>query len=228
LKRIRSLAPEGSPGIVMSVLSRMPAVLAKLAELAVAGLASAAGAYLFGQFTKPATPPPPPAQVVRIEPVQEELVRAVRSENAALIEELRKAEAAKEAAEASPRTATVAAPKPPKASQAVGASHKPAADRGGLLADHKGERVNEAEAKAPTASVDERVPSGVAAPLVLAPGIEPAPPAVDAASAIDQGPAREPELRWFARLRRIPEIFRPAPVAPRPPLPVGEFVQRAM
>jgi hypothetical protein len=217
----------------------MPAVLAKLAELAVAGLASAAGAYLFGQFTKPATPAAPPAQIVRIEPVQEELVRAVRSENAALIEELRKAEVAKEVAEASPRTATVAASKPPKASQAAGASHKTvadrgglSADRGGLSADHKGERVSETEAKAPTAPVDERVPSGVAAPLVLAPAIDPAPPAVDAAATIDQGPTREPELRWFARLRRIPEIFRPAPVAPnvapRPPLPVGEFVQRAM
>lgn len=222
----------------MSVLSRMPAVLAKLAELAVAGLASAAGAYLFGQFTKPAAPPPPPAQIVRIEPAQDELVRAVRSENAVLIEELRKAEAAKEAAEASPRTATVAAPKPPKASQAAGTSHKPvadrgvSADRGGVSADRKGERVNEAEAKAPAAPVDERVQSAVAAPLVLAPGINPAPPSVDATSAVDQGPAREPELRWFARLRRIPEIFRPAPaapiMAPRPPLPVGEFVQGAM
>lgn len=134
-----------------------------------------------------------PAQIVRIEPVQDELVRAVRSENAALIEELRKAEAAKEAAEASPRIATVAAPKPPKASQATGTSHKPvadpgglSADRGGVSADRKGERVNEAEAKAPTAPADERVQSAVAAPLVLAPGINPAPPAVDATSAIDQ------------------------------------------
>jgi hypothetical protein len=217
----------------MSVLSRMPGVLAKAAELAGAGLASAAGAYLFSQFAKPATPPPP-AAIVQIEPNQQELVRAVRSENAALIQELRKAETAKEAAtEATPpRAAAVASPKPPKISQASGASHKPNPDRVGTVTDRKSERVYEADSKAPAPPADERPQSTPSAPPVLGSDTNPAAQAVDSAAAIDQGPTQEPDMQWFARLRQIPELFRPAPsppsLVPRPPLPVGEFAQGAM
>jgi hypothetical protein len=168
----------------------------------------------------------------------------MRSENAALIEELRKAEAAKETATepASPRIATAAAPKPAKTSPAPGTSHKPAVDRAGVAADRKGEHANEAEVKVPAAPMDERAPSTAGAPLVLGAGINPAPQTVDPTVAMDQVPAAEPRFIWFARLRRIPDIFRPAPsasapraptpsvpsIAPRPPLPVGEFVQGAM
>jgi hypothetical protein len=212
--------------------------MAKLAELAVAGLASAAGAYLFGQFTKPPTPPPPPAPIAQIEPAQAELVRAVQAENAALIEELRKAESAKEAASeaTAPRLATAAAPKPVKASPPPGASHKLTADRAGMAADRRGDRAYDAEIKPPAAPVDERTPAA-AAPLDLGPAYNPAPQTVDSTAAIDQSPAREPDFIWFARLRRIRDIFRPAPsapapsgsgLAPRPPLPVGEFAQGAM
>jgi hypothetical protein len=232
LKAIRSLESEGSPRITMSVLAKMPGVLVKLAELAGAGLASAAGAYLFAQIGKPT---PPPAPIVQIEPVQAELVKAMRSENAALIEELRKAETAKDAPpEAAPaRIATAAAPKTTKTSPPPGASHKPAAERGGMAAERKGERVYEADV-IKTPPMDERTPSAAAAPLVLGPSIDPAPPRVDSTGPMDRSPAGEPKFLWLARLRRISDIFRPAPsasapsVVPRPPLPVGDFVQGTM
>jgi hypothetical protein len=199
------------------MLSRMPGILGKLAELAGAGLASAAGAYVFAQLATPAAPPP----IVQIEPVQEELVRAMRSENAALIQELRKVEAAKTAASESapPRVASVATPKPPKSAQVPVAARKPNADHGGMGAD-------------PKTPMDARAQSTAAAPLVPISGSNPATPVVDSTSAIDRSAAKEGEFPWIARLKQIPDIFRPAPndpgVAPRPPLPVGELVSGEM
>jgi hypothetical protein len=232
----------------MSVLSKLPAVLGKLTELAGAGLASAAGAFLFAQLAKPVAPPPP---IVQIEPVQEELVRAVRSENAALIQELRKAETARETVtETSPRIASVAAPKPAKPGQTPASGRKPNADHGGMgVTDRKSDRVNEADMRAPdmrapdmrapdakapdiTAPMNGRAQPTAAASLVPVSASNPAPQVVDSTSAIDQSPARGAEFPWLARLRQIPDIFRPAPsaarTAPRPPMPVGELVSGEM
>ncbi len=198
----------------------------KFVEVAGAGLASAACAYVFGQIERPQ---PPAAPVVQVAPVSAERARMARDDRPLLGETGRKEtdsqpeSAASQAESAAATPTTVSAPKLAKLTQ-------PASPR----RNQKPEQV--AEAKARSGEPLAISPSSVASNA--APNATPkasgqrvrAPAGYEGSAASNSGEEDGPLL---ARLKQIPSWFLPENdrifgELPRPPMPVGEFLQSSM
>lgn len=196
----------------------------KFVEVAGAGLASAACAYVFGQIERPQ---PPAAPVVQIAPVSAERARMARDDRPLLGETARKeTDSQPESAASQPESAaatptTVSAPKLAKLTQ-------PASPR----RNQKSEQVPLAETKARSGELLAISPSSVAsnaAPKASGQSVR-APAGYEGSAASNNGEEDGPLL---ARLKQIPSWFLPENdrifgELPRPPMPVGEFLQSSM
>jgi len=197
----------------------------KFVEVAGAGLASAACAYVFGQIERPQ---PPAAPVVQIAPVSAERARMARDDRPLLGETGRKEtdsqpESQPESAAATPTT--VSAPKLAKLTQ-------PASPR----RNQKSEQVPLAETKArsgeplaisPSSAASNAAPN--ATPKASGQSVR-APAGYEGSAPSNSGEEDGPLL---ARLKQIPSWFLPENdrifgELPRPPMPVGEFLQSSM
>jgi hypothetical protein len=188
----------------------------KFVEVAGAGLASAACAYVFGQIERPQ---PPATPVVQVAPAIAERARMARDDRPLIGETARKeTDSQPESAAATPTT--VSAPKLAKLTQ-------PASPR----RNQKSEQVPLAETKArsgePLAISASSVASN-AAPK--ASGNVRAPAGYEGSAPSNNGEEDGPLL---ARLKQIPSWFLPENdrifgELPRPPMPVGEFLQSSM
>jgi hypothetical protein len=205
-----------SEGIVRtkSFLSRFAV---KFVEVAGAGIASAACAYIFGQIERPQ---PPSAPVVQIAPASVERARMTQNDHPLLGEPARKeTESQPESAAATPTAAS--APKLAQPAQATLPRRNQKAEQGPL-----------AEAKTRTGEPLAISPSRVAsnsAPKAAGQSVQ-APVGYGGAVASNSGEEERPLL---ARLRQIPSWFLPENdrifgELPRPPMPVGEFLQSSM
>ncbi len=195
----------------------------KFVEVAGAGLASAACAYVFGQIERPQ---PPAAPVVQVAPVSER-ARMARDDRPLLGETARKeTDSQPESAASQPESAaatptTVSTPKLAKLTQ-------PAPPR----RNQKSEQVPLAETKARSGEPLAISPSSVAsnaAPKASGQSVR-APAGYEGSAASNGGEEDRPLL---ARLRQIPSWFLPENdrifgELPRPPMPVGEFLQSSM
>lgn len=187
---------------------------AKFIEVAGAGLASALCAYFLGQIERP---PPPPATVVQMSPVNAERTRMARDDHPRL------GESARTETEGQPDSvaATASAPKLAKPAQAALPRRNQRSQQGPL-----------AEAKAPSGEPLAISPSRVAsnsAPKAAGQSVQ-APAGYDGVLASNSG---EDERPLLARLKQIPSWFLPEndrifSELPRPPMPVGEFLQSSM
>ena len=189
----------------------------KFVEVAGAGLASAACAYVFGQIERPQ---PPAAPVVQVAPALAERARMVRDDRPLVGETARKeTDSQPESAAATPTT--VSAPKLAKLTQ-------PASPR----RNQKSEQVPLAETKARSGEPLAISPSSVAANAApKASGQSVRAPAGYAGSAASNSGEEDGPL--LARLKQIPSWFMPENdrifgELPRPPMPVGEFLQSSM
>ena len=189
----------------------------KFVEVAGAGLASAACAYVFGQIERPQ---PPAAPVVQVAPAIAEPARIARDDRPLLGETARK-ETESQPESAAATSTTVSVPKLAKLTQ-------PASPR----RNQKSEQVPLAETKARLGEPLAISPSSVAsnaAPKASGQSVR-APAAYEGSAASNSGEEDGPLL---ARLKQIPSWFMPENdrifgELPRPPMPVGEFLQRAM
>jgi hypothetical protein len=196
----------------------------KFVEVAGAGLASAACAYVFGQIERPQ---PPAAPVVQVAPVSAERARMARDDRPLLGETARKeTDSQPESAASQPESAaaaptTVSAPRLAKLTQ-------PASPR----RNQKSEQVPLAETKARSGEPLAISPSSVAsnaAPKASGQSVR-APAGYEGSAASNSGEEDRPLL---ARLKQIPSWFLPENdrifgELPRPPMPVGEFLQSSM
>ena len=189
----------------------------KFVEVAGAGLASAACAYVFGQIERPQ---PPAAPVVQVAPVSAERARMARDDRPLLGETARKeTDSQPESAAATPTT--VSAPRLAKLTQ-------PASPR----RNQKSEQVPLAETKARSGEPLAISPSSVASnatPKASGQRVR-APAGYEGSAASNSGEEDGPLL---ARLKQIPSWFLPENdrifgELPRPPMPVGEFLQSSM
>ena len=194
----------------------------KFVEVAGAGLASAACAYVFGQIERPQ---PPAAPVVQVAPVSAERARMARDDRPLLGETARKeTDSQPESAASQPESAaatptTVSAPKLAKLTQ-------PASPR----RNQKPEQVAEAKARSgeplaisPSSAASNAVPKASGQSVRAAAGYE--------GSSPSNGGQEDGPL--LARLKQIPSWFLPENdrifgELPRPPMPVGEFLQSSM
>ena len=189
---------------------------AKFIEVAGAGLASALCAYFFGQIERP---PPPPATVVQMSPVNAEHARMTRKDEPLLGESAwPESESQPESVAATPATAS--APKLAKPAQA--APRRNQRSEQGPLAETK------ARSGEPLAISPSRVASN-SAPRTAGPSVQ-APVGYGGSVAVNSG---EDERPLLARLKQIPSWFLPEndrifSELPRPPMPVGEFLQSSM
>ena len=195
----------------------------KFVEVAGAGLASAACAYVFGQIERPQ---PPAAPVVQIAPVSER-ARMARDDRPLLGETARKeTDSQPESAASQPESAaatptTVSAPRLAKLTQ-------PASPR----RNQKSEQVPLAETKARSGEPLAISPSSAAAnaaPKASGQSVR-APAGYEGSASSNSGEEDGPLL---ARLKQIPSWFLPENdrifgELPRPPMPVGEFLQSSM
>ena len=189
----------------------------KFVEVAGAGIASAACAYIFGQIERPQ---PPSAPVVQIAPASVERARMTQNDHPLLGEPARKeTESQPESVAATPTI--VLAAKLAQPAQAAQPRRNQKAEQGPL-----------AEAKArsgePLAISPSRVASN-SAPKAAGQSVQ-APVGYGGAVASNSGEEERPLL---ARLRQIPSWFLPENdrifgELPRPPMPVGEFLQSSM
>ena len=188
----------------------------KFVEVAGAGLASAACAYVFGQIERPQ---PPAAPVVQIAPVSER-ARMARDDRPLLGETARKeTDSQPESAAATPTT--VSTPKLAKLTQ-------PASPR----RNQKSEQVPLVETKARSGEPLAISPSSAAsnaAPKASGQSVR-APAGYEGSAASNGGEEDGPLL---GRLKQIPSWFLPENdrifgELPRPPMPVGEFLQSSM
>jgi hypothetical protein len=214
------LKSEGIVRIRFTFLSRFAV---KFVEVAGAGLASAACAYVFGQIERPQ---PPAAPVVQIAPVSER-ARMARDDRPLLGETARKeTDSQPESAASQPESAaatptTVSTPKLAKLTQ-------PASPR----RNQKSEQVPLVETKARSGEPLAISPSSAAsnaAPKASGQSVR-APAGYEGSAASNGGEEDGPLL---ARLRQIPSWFLPENdrifgELPRPPMPVGEFLQSSM
>jgi hypothetical protein len=212
-----------SEGIVRtkSFLSRFAV---KFVEVAGAGIASAACAYVFGQIERPQ---PSAAPVVQVAPTTVERARMARDDRPLLGETGRKeTDSQPESAASQPESAagtptTVSAPRLAKLTQ-------PASPR----RNQKSEQVPLAETKARSGEPLAISPSSVAAnaaPKASGQSVR-APAGYAGSVASNSGEEDRPLL---ARLKQIPSWFLPENdrifgELPRPPMPVGEFLQSSM
>src|SRR5215831_210912 len=206
----------------MRVLSRFAV---KFVEVAGAGIASAACAYIFGQIER--APQPPSAPVVQIAPASVERARMTQNDHPLLGEPARKeTESQPESAASQPESAaatptTVSAPRLAKLTQ-------PASPR----RNQKSEQVPLAETKARSGEPLAISPSSAAsnaAPKASGQSVR-APAGYEGSAPSNSGEEDRPLL---ARLRQIPSWFLPENdrifgELPRPPMPVGEFLQSSM
>lgn len=194
----------------------------KFVEVAGAGLASAACAYVFGQIERPQ---PPATPVVQVAPVSAERARMARDDRPLLGETARKeTDSQPESAASQPESAaatptTVSAPKLAKLTQ-------PASPR----RNQKPEQVAEAKARSgeplgisPSSAASNAVPKASGQSVRAAAGYE--------GSSPSNGGEEDGPL--LARLKQIPSWFLPENdrifgELPRPPMPVGEFLQSSM
>ena len=195
----------------------------KFVEVAGAGLASAACAYVFGQIERPQ---PPAAPVVQIAPVSER-ARMARDDRPLLGETARKeTDSQPESAASQPESAaatptTVSTPKLAKLTQ-------PASPR----RNQKSEQVPLVETKARSGEPLAISPSSAAsnaAPKASGQSVR-APAGYEGSAASNGGEEDGPLL---GRLKQIPSWFLPENdrifgELPRPPMPVGEFLQSSM
>ena len=195
----------------------------KFVEVAGAGLASAACAYVFGQIERPQ---PPAAPVVQIAPVSER-ARMARDDRPLLGETARKeTDSQPESAASQPESAaatptTVSPPKLAKLTQ-------PASPR----RNQKSEQVPLVETKARSGEPLAISPSSAAsnaAPKASGQSVR-APAGYEGSAASNGGEEDGPLL---GRLKQIPSWFLPENdrifgELPRPPMPVGEFLQSSM
>ena len=189
----------------------------KFVEVAGAGLASAACAYVFGQIERPQ---PPAAPVVQVAPAIAERAPMARDDRPLVGETARKeTESQPESAAATPTP--VSAPKLAKLTQ-------PASPR----RNQKSEQVPLAETRArsgePLAISASSVASN-AAPKAAGQSVRAA-AGYEGSAASNSGEEDGPLL---ARLKQIPSWFMPENdrifgELPRPPMPVGEFLQSSM
>ena len=189
----------------------------KFVEVAGAGIASAACAYIFGQIERPQ---PPSAPVVQIAPASVERARMTQNDHPLLGETARTETENKPENVAATPTA-VSAPKLAQPAQAALPRRNQKAEQGPL-----------AEAKArsgePLAISPSRIASN-SAPKAAGQSVQ-APVGYGGAVASNSGEEERPLL---ARLRQIPSWFLPENdrifgELPRPPMPVGEFLQSSM
>ena len=189
----------------------------KFVEVAGAGIASAACAYVFGQIERPQ---PSAAPVVQVAPTTVERARMARDDRPLLGETGRKEpDSQPESAAATPTTVSV--PKLAKLTQ-------PASPR----RNQKSEQVLLAETKARSGEPLAISPSSVAAnaaPKASGQSVR-APAGYEGSAASNSGEEDGPLL---ARLKQIPSWFLPENdrifgELPRPPMPVGEFLQSSM
>ena len=196
----------------------------KFVEVAGAGLASAACAYVFGQIERPQ---PPAAPVVQVAPVSAERARMARDDRPLLGETRRKeTDSQPESAASQPESAaatptTVSAPRLAKLTQ-------PTSPR----RNQKSEQVPLAETKARSGEPLAISPSSAAsnaAPKASGQSVR-APAGYEGSAPSNSGEEDRPLL---ARLKQIPSWFLPENdrifgELPRPPMPVGEFLQSSM
>jgi hypothetical protein len=213
-----------SEGIVRTRFTFLSRFAVKFVEVAGAGLASAACAYVFGQIERPQ---PPAAPVVQVAPATAERARMARDDRPLLGETGRKeTDSQRESAANQPESAaatptTVSAPKLAKLTQ-------PASPR----RNQKSEQVPLAETKARSGEPLAISPSSVAsnaAPKASGQSVR-APAGYEGSAASNSGEEDGPLL---ARLKQIPSWFLPENdrifgELPRPPMPVGEFLQSSM
>jgi hypothetical protein len=213
-----------SEGIVRTRFTFLSRFAVKFVEVAGAGLASAACAYVFGQIERPQ---PPAAPVVQVAPATVERARMARDDRPLLGETGRKeTDSQRESAASQPESAaatptTVSAPKLAKLTQ-------PASPR----RNQKSEQVPLAETKARSGEPLAISPSSVAsnaAPKASGQSVR-APAGYEGSAASNNGEEDRPLL---ARLKQIPSWFLPENdrifgELPRPPMPVGEFLQSSM
>ncbi len=196
----------------------------KFVEVAGAGLASAACAYVFGQIERPQ---PPAAPVVQVAPAIAERARMARDDRPLLGETARKeTDSQPESAASQPESAaatptTVSTPKLAKLTQ-------PASPR----RNQKSEQVPLVETKARSGEPLAISPSSAAsnaAPKASGQSVR-APAGYEGSAASNGGEEDGPLL---GRLKQIPSWFLPENdrifgELPRPPMPVGEFLQSSM
>jgi len=189
----------------------------KFVEVAGAGLASAACAYVFGQIERPQ---PPAVPVVQVAPASAERARMARDDRPLLGETGRKeTDSQPESAAATPTT--ISAPRLAKLTQ-------PASPR----RNQKSEEVPLAETKARSGEPLAISPSSAAsnaAPKASGQNVR-APAGYEGSAPSNSGEEDRPLL---ARLKQIPSWFLPENdrifgELPRPPMPVGEFLQSSM
>jgi hypothetical protein len=241
-------------GIAMPIrLPSLSRVAIRTLEIAGAGLTSAVVAFLLGRVDTPAPAPPPLPAVVHLAPADEEMIRSVRNDQAALLEQLRndsqprKAQVASAAQIAAPTVAppavaspTVAPPWPADVPTPSAVAKPAKSAQAAVRRDHKPERVRVTDSKlrvepaseqplqiqpAVTASTEPAAGSPGQRGFVVAPGVASAPaPESDShlTSTFKQITA------WILPSRnRAPENVA-ANSVPRPPKPVGEFLQSDM
>jgi hypothetical protein len=205
-----------SEGIVRtkSFLSRFAV---KFVEVAGAGIASAACAYIFGQIERPQ---PPSAPVVQIAPASVERARMTQNDHP-LVDETARTETENKPENVAATPTAVSAPKLAQPAQAALPRRNQKSEQGPL-----------AEAKArlgePLAISPSRVASN-SAPKAAGQSVQ-VPAGYGGAVASNSGEEERPLL---ARLRQIPSWFLPENdrifgELPRPPMPVGEFLQSSM
>lgn len=189
----------------------------KFVEVAGAGIASAACAYIFGQIERPQ---PPSAPVVQIAPASVERARMTQNDHP-LIGETARTETENKPENVAATPTAVSAPKLAQPAQAALPRRNQKSEQGTL-----------AEAKArlgePLAISPSRVASN-SAPKAAGQSVQ-APVGYGGAVASNSGEEERPLL---ARLRQIPSWFLPENdrifgELPRPPMPVGEFLQSSM
>jgi type IV secretory pathway VirB10-like protein len=190
----------------------------KFVEVAGAGLASAVCAYGLGQLREP--PPPPPPPIVQVVPASDDAMRMARNDHALLTEFIRKeAEGQKKPADASATANPTTAPAAQPSQTATAAPTRRT----------KTERV----AVAPRTTE----PLSIQPPATAAPMPKPVARSAEILAAHDgftvsaSGGAEERPL--LGRVRQIAAWFLPDNdrifgVVPRPPSPVGQFLQSAM
>lgn len=194
----------------------------KFVEVAGAGLASAACAYVFGQIERPQ---PPAAPVVQVAPATAERARMARDDRPLLGETARKeTDSQPESAASQPESAAATPTTAPKLAKLT----QPASPR----RNQKSEQVLLAETKARSGEPLAISPSSVAAnaaPKASGQSVR-APAGYEGSAASNSGEEDGPLL---ARLKQIPSWFLPENdrifgELPRPPMPVGEFLQSSM
>ncbi len=172
----------------------------KALELAGAGLASTLAAYVLGQIGTPFTSPPPLAQVTSADA---ELLRMLRDEHAIVLELGKELEVQRKTEAVAPASIAIPAPKPSRSVQVA------------PLRSQKSETI----------AVGVKPHTGEPLPIQLA--------VVRSELTEMERPIRASVAtdEWMpvGLLKRIGAWFVPGNgEVPRPPMPVGEFMQRAM